>query len=541
MAPGLSNAYQPPILRVLEGVRLPSFFRTFGDYKFSIFILSIIMSLSRVPDFVAGDENLDLHQVFGFANTFNTVSDTLALPADNFPAVSYLASPFAGPPEDVQSQPVGWLSPSAAEPTDDIDTINFDDFLVLDEDTDDVLDTAEKAPSSLAPELADPSTTDEKPTAAPEQAGGPTTAVQLEAAQAEIAKLKAALAAESPGHQPLATPRGCQSSSSPHKRKSTGSEVSPPKRQITTQVGPIEALWSPKVTEEERRAFRVNLDSPMSPKTSSTHLEFVPQPSAPYLSSPQDLDISTEDLQSIQTFLNDNSTLIHGTSHHVETSTSPFDTTMAQPANMKAKHIPLKHLPRRASKNTATTTSTTSKVTKKPKATPKKTQRQRTVSTTSTTALSPAPLNYHRSIDELLATNFCSLNEQEKCRVLLPMLRNLDPRELEASFAELPCIQAKGSGHETRVARAIYDSPPTPGADDLLASRLTTGTPPSPTLAAKTATTFLPTPALQAPPLSNKVLHVEVNEEHGAIRQREVLEKAALLQAHDKKRRALQH
>jgi hypothetical protein len=183
-------------------------------------------------------------------------------------------------------------------------------------------------------------------------------------------------------------------------------------------------------------------------------------------------------------------------------------------------------------------TSATSKITKKPKTNPKKTQHQRTTSTAYTTAPSAAPPAYPRSIDELLAANFYSLNEQEKTRVLLPLLRNLDPRALEASLAALPCIQAKGPGHEVRVARAIHDSPPTPEDDDILATKLTFGTPPSPAQGLKAFTpqiTPLQTPAFRASPLSHKIAKVEVNENLGITRQREALEKAALLQVQGKK------
>ncbi|KAF2630463.1 hypothetical protein BU25DRAFT_456190 [Macroventuria anomochaeta] len=494
------------------------------------------MSHSDAYKFVAGDEDLQLHEMFGFANTVETAATDLPPPANTLLVAPLLGSPFAGPLEVLQDQPVGWLSPSATGPVDGLDVFNFNDFLALDEGTDDVPAATEEAPSSPPPppppELADSSTRHEEPAAAPEQAEDLPAVAQLEAVQVEIAQLKAALAAESPQHKLLATPGSRQSSSSPRKRKSTGGEVSPPKKQATTQMGPIEALWSPKFTEDERRAFRGNLASPTTPKPSQTHLDSTPLPSTPYISSPQDLKISAEDLHSIQTFLHDNPVLSHSTTHLVDLSASPSNITMAHTVNMKVKRVPLKHAPRRTPK---ITNNITTKVTKKPKTTPKKMQHQRTASTTSTAVPSPTPPNRYRSIDELLAANFYSLNEQEKTRVLLPMLRNLDPMRLGASLAELPCIQAKGLGHEVRVARAIHGSPPTPEADDILATKLTTGSPLSPTQAAKTSTTPSPDPALQASPLSHKVAKVEVSEDHGAVRQREALEKAALLQAQGKK------
>lgn len=476
------------------------------------------MSLSGASNFVASDEDLELHRLFDLNNGAEVAADGLPLPAEDL-APPRLASPFAGPLEDLQGQPVGWLSPSAAGTVDGLNTINFDDFLALDESTDTLSAPTEEASAAPPSGLADSSTPQDEPATASEPAEDLPAAAQLEAARDEIAQLKTALAAESLQLEVLTTPGGRQSSSSPRKRKAIDGEVSPPKRQTTTEIGPIEALWSPKVTEDGRCAVHNNLAPPMTPKPCSPQPDFIVQPYTPYINTPTDCAISPQDLHSIQTFLNDNPALVYGTPQQVEISTPLSDITMGHPVNMKVERAPLKHTLRRVPKNISTTTN---KVTKKTKTTPKKTQRQRTAST-STITPSPDTSKSHRSIDELLAANFYSLNAQEKIRVMLPMLRNLDPRELEKSLAELPCIQAKGAGHEVRVARAIHDSPPTPENDDILATKLTFGTPPSPTPAAKRSTTSSPAPAVQASPLSHKVAHVEVIEDHGAVRQREAL------------------
>lgn len=330
----------------------------------------------------------------------------------------------------------------------------------------------------------------------------------------------------------MALPEDQQGTKSPRKRKSTRIEVSPPKRQPMTEMGPIEAMWLHAVTKDERYTSKVNLDFPTTPSPPQLHLDFLPQDLAPYKSNAADFEISPEDLQSMHDFINNKTDLICGTSNQVSTSTTISNINMApHSVNMKAKRAPLKNARRPSSRHSEHTT----KVTKKPKAIPKKTQHKRTDSIAPSTITSPVHPARHRSIDELLSLNFYSLNEQEKCRVMLPMLRSLDPRQLEASLGELPCIQAKGAGHEVHVARAIHDSPPTPEADAELAIKLTTGFPSSPTPATKASHSQLFVPQASLSPRNTRA-SIEVSEDHGAIRQREALDKAALLQAQGRKR-----
>lgn len=106
------------------------------------------MSLSATSNFVAGDDNLALHELFGFSTTFEAPSDSPPLPADNLAAVPRLASPFSGPTEDVLGQPVGWLSPSATAPAVTLDDFNFDEFLALDESSDEISAATVQAPLS---------------------------------------------------------------------------------------------------------------------------------------------------------------------------------------------------------------------------------------------------------------------------------------------------------------------------------------------------------------------------------------------------------
>ncbi|KAF3049675.1 hypothetical protein E8E11_009622 [Didymella keratinophila] len=484
------------------------------------------MSVSDGYNFVAGDEDLELHQLFNCTEADETVAVAPAPTADLL-APAPLGSPFAGPLEDLQGQVAGWLSPSAPGPVDGLDAFDFDGFLALNESIDDLPTPAEEAAAAPPPpELADSSTPQDKPAAASEPAGNLPAAAELDAVRDEIAQLKAALAAG-----------GRQSSSSPRKRKLDRGEVSPPKRQITNEIGPIEALWSSKVTEDEERAAITNLAPQATPKPSSPQHDFTAPPSTPPINTANDDAISPENLRTLQQFLDDDPAFIYGATQQVNISTPPSDIDMGHLVNTKAKRAPPKPGPKCVPKNTSLTTN---KVTKKAKTTPKKkTQHQRNASTTSNLTPSPASSSSHRTIDELLAANFYSLSAQEKLRLMLPMLRNLDPRDLEDKLAVLPCVQAKGTSHEVTVANAIRNSPPTVEDDDLLATKLTFGIPSSPTPAARRISSSPPAPAapaVQASPLSNKVAHIEVCEDYGANRQRQAIEKAAALQAQGKQR-----
>ncbi|KAL1650659.1 hypothetical protein SLS61_005911 [Didymella pomorum] len=480
-------------------------------------------------NFIGGDEDLELHKLFGFVGATETAAVDLLAPLT-------LGSPFAGPLEDLQGRVAGWLSPSAPGTIDGLDAVNFDDFLALDKSSDDLpaptMESAAAAPPPPPPPpaLPDSSTPRDEPAAASEPAGDLLAAAELDAVRAEIAQLKAALAAG-----------GRQSSSSQRKRKQDGGKVSPPERQMTSEVGPIEALWSPKVTGDEQRAAHINLAPPGTPKSPSHQTNFTATPSTSPVNTANDDAISPENLHILEQFLNDDPAFVLGTSRPLNISTPPSNIDMGHLVNTKAKRAPPKPAPKHALKKTP---HTTNKVTKKAKTTPKKKkkQHQRNASTTSNLTLSPASsssFSSHRTIDELLAANFYTLNAQEKLRLMLPMLRNLEPRDLEDKLAVLPCIQTKGSGHEVTVANAIRTSLPTPEDDDCLATKLTFGTPPSSTPAAPGISSSSPastSPAVQASSLSNKVARLEVGEDYGAVRQRQALEKAAALQAQGKQR-----
>ncbi|KAJ4353081.1 hypothetical protein N0V95_003676 [Ascochyta clinopodiicola] len=492
------------------------------------------MSLCGTSSFVVGDEDLDLHHLFSFTNTSEAINKGLPQSTDHVAAIARLASPFAAPQADVQDQPGSWLWPSAIGPTDGLETINFNEFLALEEGNDDIPAVVEQSLSPPLPEAAEVqiASPDRSPGIA-EHTDKISADTKLDVAQDEIAQLRAVLAAESPQHNLLTAPAGSLTNSSPRKRKSNSSEGSPPKRFYPTQMGPIEAMWSSGVSEDERRAFRENFTSPRAPSPQA-HLDFSSQAATPFTSRQPDFEVSPEDLLSMQQFLSDNTDLIRNTSQQVSISTIPTpNIDMAPyPGDVKVKRTAIKRVPRSSAK---VTTSSAAKMIKKTKAVPKKTKHKPAASISASPVTSVGEPIVHRGIDELLALNFYSLNEQEKGRVLLPLLRGLDPKELEASLAQLPCIQAKGPDHHVRVARAIRNSPPTPEADAELAVKLTTGTPPSPTPVSKAS--HSPSLVPKASTSSGEGLaSIEVGEDHGAVRQREALEKAASLQAHGRKR-----
>ncbi|KAH6622342.1 hypothetical protein C7974DRAFT_457430, partial [Boeremia exigua] len=167
---------------------------------------------------------------------------------------------------------------------------------------------------------------------------------------------------------------------------------------------------------------------------------FATNSSSPSLSSAQESDISPQDLQALKDYLRQDCTPVYGTSKHIETCSTTPNLAATHPVEEKIKPGPLKTAAKRAPK---ATTNNTTKVTKKRQATTKKTQRQRKTSLTSVASPQQSTPPQHRSIEELLAANFYSLNKQEKTRVLLPMLRNIDPHILEPSLVELLRVQAE--------------------------------------------------------------------------------------------------
>jgi hypothetical protein len=193
------------------------------------------------------------------------------------------------------------------------------------------------------------------------------------------------------------------------------------------------------------------------------------------------------------------------------------------PSNKAAKHTPK---PKQAIASVA-------KVTKKTKVTPKKVQAPLTPAATpvATPAASSEGL---RSVEELLSVPFITLNAQEKIRVLLPLLRGMDPRLLEQNLGELRGIQARGPGHEKVVATRILNSPNNEEADNILASELTGNVHNTP------RQQVMNTPRQQVmsgervsfretSPLAYKSAGAEGEGQLGAMRQREALVKAAVL------------
>jgi hypothetical protein len=464
------------------------------------------MSYFEDYNITTGDDDLSLHKLFDFTKTFNATVDSTDLPVEHDLGSSLLASPFAGPLDC--DQPTGWLSPSAIAPIDRCSTVNFEEFLALDEEVHG--STAVEQPQlSSPPSIAGHSdgsfaqlTVDVK--------GShylPATA-DLEAAEAEIMQLKVALTAEEAlQHETLTTPR---------KRKSSDGEVSPPKRHNATQMGPVEAMWSAGITlGEDMQA----LEKPASPRASlsiQAHLGSSPHTPMPYISSSADFDISPEDLQSMKDFLSGASDLAYGTSNRITASNPLPETTMAPPSvNTKVKRTTLNRTSTPSTKSTTKAVTKTTKTTttaKKTKVTNKRAQRRRSATAASHISPPPAIPARRRSMDEILALNFYQLTQEEKARILLPMLRGLNPKELEASLAEIPYVADKGPHEPARVAHIISSSPPS--AEDAQVTAM----------------------GCTSPVLKKPIANVDMNENCGAVRQREALEKAASLQAQGRKR-----
>ena len=490
------------------------------------------MSHLSASNFVAGDEGLALHELFDFTNTFKETAKILTLTAEDHQDTSLLSSPFTKPLKDIYDLQTGWVSPPNSDPAHSLDFVNFDDFLALDGSPNNPPIVAQTVSSATSPEVDSSNIYPAQPLIAVDNTEGLQTITELASANAEIARLQALLTAQSPQSEPTTPPRARQERNRLRKRNLVDGETPSPKRQTKTRMGPIEAMWSPSVTQNEREAFCEKLTSPKTRSISQALPNFSVSPSESYMSSRNDFEISKEDLQSMKTFIRENSGLIDNTSREVaipaiisNTYVAPYST------NMKLKCAPLKHSLTSSPKSVVRTTD---KVANKTRITPKMAKHERATPAACATSTSHATHVSHRSIEELMALNFYSLSEQEKCRVLLPMLRGHDPKELEASLAELPCIQSKGPNQHVKSNPSTQDSLPTPGVEDSFVTKLTTGTPLSPT---PSKTSQSPASNYQYVPSLHKIsASVDVSEDHGAMRQREALEKAALLHVHAKKR-----
>jgi hypothetical protein len=251
----------------------------------------------------------------------------------------------------------------------------------------------------------------------------------------------------------------------PYPRKSKAFDSSRPcKLPRLDVIGPIEAMWSPMARGSGGQTPSLKTPSPGQHRTPDQHYRFSPfTPPGSCPSNPIDLDALPS---SPSESLDQNPNLVYGTPHH---NTSP-----AFPSSTSLRFInmaPSKKGPKRNPKPKQATASV-AKVTKKTKATPKKVQAPLTPAATpvATPAASPERL---RSVEGLLSVPFITLNAQEKIRVLLPLLRGMDPRLLEQNLGELRGIQAMGPGHEKVVASRILNSSDNQEADDILASELT--------------------------------------------------------------------
>ncbi|KAF2999275.1 hypothetical protein E8E13_003788 [Curvularia kusanoi] len=394
---------------------------------------------------------------------------------------------------------------------------------------------------------------------------------KLAEAQQEIERLKAASVAATPAtaaspatsqqQSPVIPRRTSQGSS--HKRKSSSSSSSSPKRQQVHKIGSVESLWS-RMGAAKGEGRPRNSVSPRTPP--SAHRTLTPPSSGSHGSHADDQDISPADLLALKTFNNggippsnvtppSNNILLSNNilPHAAMPPTLRSSTTVDQRVNMDANPTTPKKAAKRAPKTTPKE-STNTKVVKKTKTTPEKAQQQQQHATpasgsssTSASASTPASaptsaptsLDRMRPIEELLEANFNSLNAQEKLRVLLPLLRKMDPRNLEASLVALPSIRAKGPGHESVVARSIYDCPNTPEAEDHLASLLTFGRglrhPPAAAAAAPQSNPSSHIPSAESSS-SSRSAPTEDGEQLGAERQRKAIEKAAMLDAQGRKR-----
>ena len=182
--------------------------------------------------------------------------------------------------------------------------------------------------------------------------------------------------------------------------------------------------------------------------------------------------------------------------------------------------------PKKAAKRTPkpkAATTPASKVPKKPKATPKK-----VVQAPPTPA---APPSGPRPIELLLSLPFLSLTTQEKLRVLLPLLRGMDPRLLEQHLSELPSVQAKGPGAEKVVATTILNSPNDEEADVTLANYLVV-----PRLRNETPQQVAAYDSVSAGETSPQGVGAQAEGQLGAMRQVDALKKAKVLDALGKRR-----
>jgi hypothetical protein len=337
-----------------------------------------------------------------------------------------------------------------------------------------------------------------------------------------ISFVEAAPAAKLPLQQP------------PCKRKAFNSKL-PHKKPSLDVIGPIEAMWSP-VARKSAGHVSSSL-SPRTPKRSPGQLgspsqhHFTPvTPPGSCPGNPIDIDAlpTTDTLpitaSELEELLDQNPDLVYGTPHHNATPALPYS-ALAQFINMTPQSTPFKKVAKRPPKPKPAT-GPVSKVTKKTNVTPRKVQAP------PTPADSP---ERRRSIEDLLIAPFITLTAQEKLRVLLPLLRGMNPRLLEKNLGEMRGIQARGPGHEKHVAAAIFNSAGNDEADNILARELTFGQVRN-TAPRQHVMGYEQVPVRETSPLAYKSATAEIEGRLGAMRQREALRKAAVLRDLGRKR-----
>lgn len=319
------------------------------------------------------------------------------------------------------------------------------------------------------------------------------------------------------------------------RKRKTFNSKSPCKKPRLDHIGPIEAMWTPVFRESESRAqelpsLKTPQPSPRQHRSPGQHLFTATTPPGSCPSNPIDIDTLPISASGLGELLDQNPDLVYGTPHHNATPALPSSAS-AQFVNMTLRFTPSKKAAKRTPRPKPAI-APVAKVTKKTKVTPKKVQAP------PTPADSPEG---PRSINDLLSAPFITLNAQEKLRVLLPLLRGMDPRLLEKNLSELPTIKAKGPGHEKHVAAAITNSPNNEEADDILASVLTgidrntppqhvRNTPPQQVMCGERVS------VRETSPLAYKSAGSEGDGQLGATRQLEALKKAAVLKALGKTR-----
>lgn len=315
----------------------------------------------------------------------------------------------------------------------------------------------------------------EEPLAVPRDPEEPVAELTVDELLEENARLRALVASQAEPKTPKMTPRkrtaGLVSNddSSPTKktRQLSGAALT-----IVTQNEPIDASWSPSSLFEQglERGQESNTTSLQRASTAynpkpvheddyitremSKMQEFVksPPPTSPYkanfahqinASSPPKRTISRAPKPSRrQTFSHAGALASFGVD--ILSSPSPISTIEPQTSSPAAKKSRTKRAPAKKSSGN--------------KSTEKKTSVKRHQRVKST----PIPANQNkRSVQEIYALNFYSLTQEEKARLLLPLLQGIDPKDADATEAEA-LAQAAQNHSSSPVPVSMIPRLPTP-------------------------------------------------------------------------------